>query len=70
MISASGRDQRRDFMMDRVGVVKGKLLAIALIIFIGHAIGDGAGPGKADFGDAVRVLLVNRNSSRTMARCT
>ena len=54
---ASGRYQRRDFMMDGVGVVEGKLLSIAPIIFIGHAVGNGAGPGKPYLGDALGMLL-------------
>src|SRR5439155_4145558 len=45
-----------DFMMDSVGVVEGKLLSVALIKFIGHAIGDGAGPGKPYLGDALGML--------------
>src|SRR5450631_1681699 len=44
-------------MMNRVGVVVGKLLAIALIVFIGHTVGDGAGPREAHFGDSLGVLL-------------
>ena len=54
---AAGRDQRGDFMMDGVGVVEGKLSSIAPVIFIRHAISDGAGPRKADLGDALGVLL-------------
>ena len=54
---ASGRYQRGDFMMNRVGVIEGKLPAIALIVFIRHAVGNGAGPGKADLGDTPGVLL-------------
>ena len=54
---ASGRYQRRDFVMDGVGVVEGKLSSIAQLIFIGHTVGNGAGPGKAYLGDAFGVLL-------------
>ena len=53
---ASGRDQRRDFMMNRVGVVEGKSLSIALIVFIGHAVGNGARPRKPYLGDALGML--------------
>ena len=52
----SGRDQRRNFMANRIGVVEGELLSITAIVFIGHAIGDGARSGKAYFGDALRML--------------
>ena len=44
-------------MMNRVGVVIGKLLSIALIKFICYTVGNGAGPGKAYFGDALGMLL-------------
>ena len=57
MILASGCNERRDFMTNRVGVVERKLLSIALIMFIRHAVGDGAGPGKADLCDALGVFL-------------
>ena len=55
-----GRDQRGNFMVNRIGVVEGELLSITAIVFIGHAIGDGARPGKAYFGDALRMLLRER----------
>src|SRR5450432_1809638 len=43
-------------MMDRVGVVESEALSIAFVIFICHAVGDGAGPGKAYFWDALGVF--------------
>ena len=44
-------------MTNRIGVVKGKLLSIAPIIFIRYTVGNGAGTGKAYFGVALGVLL-------------
>src|ERR1700674_6013012 len=44
-------------MVNRVGVVKGKLLSIALIIFIRYTVGNGARPRKAYFGNPLSVLL-------------
>ena len=44
-------------MMNRVGVVIGKLLSIALLIFVGYTVGNGAGPWKAYLGDPPGVLL-------------
>ena len=57
MILASGRYQRCNFMMNRVGVVIGELLSIACIVFICDTVGDGAGTRKAYLGDALGVLL-------------